>query len=136
MDTFNWSNYIIPPLFVGAAVVIKDVFVDGYSIRDSVLPVDVGMHVAAYLLSDVIVQFGINKMFEKSPDSALLEAGTDVVIQPLLHGTLTGLVRPMVHSEQTLIAHPISYFGSFVDGLVYNIVGKYLASPLVIYLSK
>ncbi len=136
MDTYNWSNYIFPPLIVGLSVVIKDKYVDGYDITNAVLLTDVGLHIVAYLLSDVIVQFGVNRMFEQNPDSDLLKAGTDIVVQPALHGVMTGVVRPMMHSEQTLLDHPITFFTSFTDGLVFNIVGKYLSSPLVIYFSN
>ena len=136
MDTYNWSNYIFPPIVVGLTAIIKDMYVDGYALSDGVLLTDVGLNVVAYLLADVIVQFGVNRMFEKSPDNELLKAGTDIVIQPVIQGLMIGTIRPMIHTRQTLVTHPITFFTSFVDGLVYNIVGKYLASPLVIYFSK
>lgn len=135
-DSFNWSNYIIPPIFVGISVLIKDAYVDGYSIKDAVVLTDVGVHIVAYLLSDVIVQFGINKMFDNSQGESLLRAGSDIVIQPGIHGLMTGLVRPMIHSEATLLNHPITFANSAIDGIVYNIVAKYLSSPLIVYLSK
>jgi hypothetical protein len=135
-DSVNWSNYIFPPLIVGVSVVIKDKYIDGYAFNDGVLLTDVGLHIVSYLLSDIIVQFGLNRMFESNPDSDLLKAGTDIVVQPALHGLMTGITRPLIHSEMTLIEHPINFFNSFTDGLIFNIVGKYLSSPLVIYFSK
>ena len=49
-NTFNWSNYVFPPLMVAVAVVVKDSFVDGYSFSSPVLLSDIGVNVAAYLL--------------------------------------------------------------------------------------
>ena len=78
-NTFNWSNYVIPPLFVASAVALKDLYVDGYNLSDGVLLVDIGLNVATYLFSDVVIEFGVNRMFEKSPDSQLLKAGTEII---------------------------------------------------------
>ena len=137
-DTTNFSSYVFPPLFVGIAVVIKDCFVDGYSISDQVLITDVGVNIAAYLLSDVIVQFGVDRMFSSagSGGQTILSSGTDIVLQPSLQGLMVGIVRPMIHSKATLINHPITFMSSFVDGAVYNIVAKYLSSPLVFYFEQ
>ena len=132
-DTTNWASYIIPPIFVGVAVVVKDSFVDGYSISSPVLLSDIGVNIVAYLLADVIVQFGLNKMFSSASGASILESGSDIVVQPAIHGLICGVVRPMIHSEQTLINHPITFMNSFVDGSVYNIVAKYLSSPLVLH---
>jgi hypothetical protein len=132
-DTFNWSNYIFPPIMVAMAVVVKDSMVDGYSLSSPVLLTDVGVNIVAYLLADVIVQFGLNKMFVNASGSSILESGSDIVVQPAIHGLICGVARPMIHSAQTLINHPITFTSSFVDGAVYNIVAKYLSSPLVVY---
>ena len=135
-NTSNWSNWVFPPLFVGIAVVVKDMVVDGYPINSPVLLTDIGINIVAYLLSDVIVQFGLNKMFSSDSSTGgqdLLATGTDIVIQPTLQGLMDGIVRPLIHSKQTLINHPITFMSSFVDGAVYNIVAKYLSSPLVYY---
>ena len=72
-------------------------------------------------------------MFSDVSGSSILESGSDIVIQPAIHGLLCGVIRPMIHSSQTLINHPITFTSSFVDGAVYNIVSKYLSSPLVVY---
>ncbi len=137
MDTSkSFSTYVFPPLFVAGAVALKDLYIDGYSISDGVLLVDIGLNVATYLISDVAIEFGVNRMFERSPDSDLLKAGSDIIVQPLLHGLILAGIRPMIHTQQTLITHPVTLFSSFVDGFIYNIVAKYLSSPLVIYFSK
>ena len=129
----NWATYVIPPIIVAISVVIKDDFVDGYPIKDSIVITDVGINITAYLLSDVIVQFGLNKMFTNTTGTGLtiLESGSDIVMQPIIQGLICGFARPLSHTEQTLITHPITFTSSFVDGVVYNIVGKYLSSPLV-----
>jgi hypothetical protein len=134
-DTFNWSSYVFPTIVVGIAVVVKDTFVDGYPISDPVVLTDIGLNIVAYLLSDVIVQFGVNRMFTNvaGAGESVLESGSDIILQPLLQGLMCGIVRPMVHTQQTLINHPITFMSSFVDGAVYNIVGKYLSSPIVFY---
>ena len=133
-DSINWAAYVFPVLAVGVAVVIKDSFVDGYAISDPVLLTDVGVNIVAYLLSDVIVQFGLNKMFtDAASGESILKSGSDLIVQPAIQGLLCGIVRPMIHSKQTLINHPITFTNSFVDGAVYNIVGKYISSPLVVY---
>ena len=107
-----------------------------YDIKSGVVLTDIGLNIVAYLLSDVIVQFGINRMFENSSGSELLRGGTDIVLQPAMHGLMVGVVRPLMHSETTILEQPVTFFNSFVDGLVYNIVGKYIASPLIIYFTK
>lgn len=137
-NTTNWSQYIFPPIFVALSVVVKDSLVDGYSITDAVLLTDIGVNVVAYLVSDVIVAFGLNKMFENSSTAgqSILSSGTDIVVQPTLQGLMVGIVRPMIHSKATLINHPITFMSSFVDGAVYNIVAKYLSSPLVLYFEE
>jgi hypothetical protein len=137
-DTSNWSQWVFPPLFVGIAVVIKDCFLDGYALNDVVLITDVGINIAAYLLSDVIVHFGVDKMFASSTTAgqSILSSGTDIVIQPALQGLIDGIVRPLIHSKATLINHPITFMSSFVDGATYNIVAKYLSSPLVYYFEE
>lgn len=129
----NWATYVIPPIIVAISVVVKDVFVDGYPMSDSIVITDVGINITSYLLSDVIVQFGLNKMFTDTSGTGqtILESGSDIVLQPVIQGLICGITRPLVHSKQTLITHPITFTSSFVDGLVYNIVGKYLSSPLV-----
>lgn len=132
-DTFNFSAYVFPPIMVAIAVVVKDSFVDGYPISSPVLLSDIGVNIVAYLLSDVIVQFGLNKMFASASGASILESGSDIVVQPAIHGLICGVTRPMIHSAQTLISHPITFTSSFVDGAVYNIVAKYLSSPLVVY---
>lgn len=135
-DTFNWSTYIFPPLMVGIAVIVKDSLVDGYRLNSPVLLSDVGINIVAYFLADVIVQFGLNRMFTDSSGSSILESGSDIVVQPAIHGVICGFARPMIHTKQTLINHPITFQSSFVDGAVYNIVAKYLSSPLVIYFAS
>jgi hypothetical protein len=134
-DSTNFSNYVFPPLMVGLAVVIKDAVVDGYALSSPVLLADVGINIVAYYLADVIVQFGVNRMFDSSNGETILQSGSDIVLQPTIHGLICGVTRPMVHSQQTLITHPITFTSSFVDGAVYNIVAKYLSSPLVLYFS-
>ena len=136
LESMNWSNYIFPPIVVGISVIVKDVFVDGYRLQSGFVMTDVGLNIVAYLLSDVIVQFGINRMFEKSADSELLKGGTDIVLQPALHGLMVGIARPLMHAQTTVIRQPVTFFNSFVDGLVYNIVGKYIASPMIVYFTK
>lgn len=132
-DSTNFSNYVFPPIMVALAVIVKDSLVDGYSMSSPVLLSDIGINIAAYLVADVIVQFGLNRMFSDASGSSILESGSDIVVQPAIHGLICGLVRPMIHSPQTLIFHPITFSSSFIDGAVYNIVGKYLSSPLVVY---
>ena len=134
-DTTNWPQFIFPPLFVAAAVVVKDVFLDGYALNDIVLLTDIGFNVTAYLLSDVIVQFGLDKMFTSSTTAgqSILSSGTDIVVGPALQGLMVGLIRPMIHSAPTLVNHPITFMSSFVDAATYNIVARYLSSPLVYY---
>ena len=130
----NWASYLIPPIFVGIAVVIKDVFIDGYPIGDDIVITDVGINMSAYLISDLIVNLGLNKMFSNvGTGSSILESGSDIILQPVIQGLICGIARPLVHSEQTLIAHPITFTSSFTDGLVYNIIGKYVSSPIVDY---
>lgn len=137
-ETTNWSNYVFPPLMVGLSVIVKDKFVDGYALSDIVLLTDIGVNIAAYLLSDVIVQFGLNRMFTNASTGGqtILESGSDIILQPLIQGLMVGITRPMIHSERTLINHPITFLNSFVDGAVYNIVAKYTSSPLVFYFSQ
>ena len=135
-SSFNWANWVLPPLFVASEVVINDVFVKGYHISDPVVLVDLGLYVTLYLLSDIVVQFGLDKIFTSSTSGSgedLLQSGTDIVIQPALEGLFAGLIRPMIHSQQTLISHPITFLNSFIDGMIYNITAKYLSSPIVFY---
>ena len=133
VDTTNWSSWVFPPIFVGLAVVVKDVFIDGYTINNPVVLVDIGLNIVAYLLSDVLVQFGLNRMFMSSDGETLLESGSDIVLQPAIHGLAMGFIRPMIHSQATLIDNPINFMNSFASGAVYNIVAKYVSSPLVFY---
>ena len=127
------ASYIIPPLIVGIAVVIKDVFVDGYPLEDAIVMTDVGINITAYLISDVFVEFIVNKAFSNTSGTgqSVLESGSDIVMQPLIQGLICGIARPLVHSRQTLITHPITFMSSFVDGFLYNIVAKYLSSPIL-----
>lgn len=133
-NSVNFSNYIFPPLMVGIAVVVKDAAVDSYPLSSPVLLADIGINIVAYYLSDVIVQFGLNRMFTTAASGeSVLESGSDIVLQPVFHGLINGFVRPMIHSNQTLLMHPINFSNSFIDGAVYNIVAKYLSSPIVVY---
>ena len=132
-DSINFSAYIFPPIVVAIAVVIKDSVVDGYALTSPVLLTDIGVNIIAYLLSDVIVQFGLNAMFKDSSGESILKSGSDLIVQPAIQGLLCGIARPMIHSRQTLINHPITFTSSFVYGAVFNIVGKYISSPLVVY---
>ena len=127
------ASYIIPPLIVGIAVIIKDTMVDGYPISDAIVMTDVGINITAYLISDVFVEFIVNKAFTNTSGTgqSVLESGSDIVLQPLIQGVICGIARPLVHSRQTLITHPITFTSSFVDGLIYNILGKYLSSPIL-----
>ena len=129
----SWGSYIIPPIIVGIAVVVKDVFVDGYPLEDAVVLTDVGINITAYLISDIFVEFIVNKAFTNTSGAgqSVLESGSDIVMQPLVQGLICGIARPLVHSQQTLITHPITFTSSFVDGVVYNIVAKYLSSPIL-----
>ena len=127
----SWGSYIIPPIIVGIAVVVKDVFVDGYPLEDAVVLTDVGINITAYLISDVFVEFVVNRIFTNTSGQSVLESGSDIVLQPLIQGLVCGIARPLVHSRQTLITHPITFTSSFVDGVVYNIVAKYLSSPIL-----
>ena len=129
----SWGSYIIPPIIVGIAVIIKDTLVDGYPISDQIVMTDVGINITAYLISDVFVEFIVNKAFSNTSGTgqSVLESGSDIVMQPLIQGLICGVARPLVHSQQTLITHPITFMSSFVDGLIYNILGKYLSSPLL-----
>ena len=127
----SWGSYIIPPIIVGIAVVVKDVFVDGYPLEDAVVLTDVGINITAYLISDVFVEFVVNRIFTNTSGQSVLESGSDIVLQPLVQGVICGIARPLVHSQQTLITHPITFTSSFVDGIVYNIVAKYLSSPIL-----
>ena len=138
-DTNNWSSYVFPTIFVAIAVVIKDVLVDGYAFDNQVLIVDIGLNTAGYLLSDVIVHFGFDKMFATASTAGgenILSSGADLVVQPALQGLMVGSIRPFIHSTATLITHPITFMSSFVDAATYNIVGKYLSSPLVYYFEE
>ena len=127
------ATYIIPPIIVGIAVVIKDVWVDGYPLEDAVVLTDVGINITAYLISDIFVEFIVNKAFTNTSGTgqSVLESGSDIVMQPLIQGLICGVARPLFHSQQTLITHPITFTSSFVDGVVYNIVAKYLSSPIL-----
>ncbi len=129
----SWGSYIIPPIIVGIAVIIKDVFVDGYPLEDAIVMTDVGINITAYLISDVFVEFIVNKAFSNTSGAgqSVLESGSDIVLQPLVQGLICGVGRPLFHSRQTLITHPITFMSSFVDGLIYNILGKYLSSPIL-----
>ena len=127
----SWGSYIIPPIIVGIAVVVKDVFVDGYPLEDAVVLTDVGINITAYLISDIFVEFVVNRIFTNTSGQSVLESGSDIVLQPLIQGVICGIARPLVHSQQTLITHPITFTSSFVDGLIYNILGKYLSSPIL-----
>ena len=127
------ASYVIPPIIVGIAVIIKDVFVDGYPLEDAIVMTDVGINITAYLISDVFVEFIVNKAFLNTSGAgqSVLESGSDIVLQPLIQGVICGIARPLVHSQQTLITHQITFTSSFVDGLIYNILGKYLSSPIL-----
>ena len=127
------ASYIIPPIIVGIAVIVKDVFVDGYPLSDNIVMTDVGINITAYLLSDVFVEFIVNKAFSNTSGAgqSVLESGSDIVMQPLIQGLICGVVRPLVHTRQTIITHQITFMSSFVDGLIYNILGKYLSSPIL-----
>ena len=127
------ASFIIPPIIVGIAVIIKDTMVDGYPISDAIVMTDVGINITAYLISDVFVEFIVNKAFTKTSGTGqtVLEAGSDIVLQPLIQGLVCGVARPLFHSQQTLITHQITFTSSFVDGLIYNILGKYLSSPIL-----
>ena len=82
----SWGSYIIPPIIVGIAVVVKDVFVDGYPLEDAVVLTDVGINITAYLISDVFVEFIVNKAFLNTSGAgqSVLESGSDIVLQPLI----------------------------------------------------
>ena len=127
------ASYIIPPIIVGIAVIVKDVFVDGYPLSDNIVMTDVGINITAYLLSDVFVEFIVNKAFSNTSGTgqSVLESGSDIVMQPLIQGLICGIARPLVHTRQTIITHQITFMSSFVDGLIYNILGKYLSSPIL-----
>ena len=126
----SWGSYVIPPIIVGISVIIKDTLVDGYPISDAIVMTDVGINITAYLISDVFVEFIVNKAFTNTSGTgqSVLESGSDIVMQPLVQGLICGVARPLFHSQQTLITHPITFTSSFVDGVVYNIVAKYLSS--------
>ena len=127
------ASYVIPPIIVGIAVIIKDTMVDGYPISDDIVMTDVGINITAYLLSDVFVEFIVNKAFSNTSGAgqSVLESGSDIVMQPLIQGLICGVARPLVHTRQTIITHQITFMSSFVDGLIYNILGKYLSSPIL-----
>ena len=127
----SWGSYIIPPIIVGIAVIIKDTMVDGYPLSDKIVFTDVGINISAYLISDLFVEFVVNKAFTNTSGvgQSVLESGSDLVLQPVVQGLICGIARPLVHASQTLITHPITFMSSFVDGVVYNIVAKYLSSP-------
>ena len=127
------ASYIIPPIIVGISVIIKDVFIDGYQLDDALVMTDVGINITAYLISDVFVEFFVNKAFTNTSATgqSVLESGSNIVMQPLIQRLICGIARPLVHTRETLITHPITFTSSFVDGLIYNILGKYLSSPIL-----
>ena len=114
-------------------VVVKDVFIDGYPLSDNIVMTDVGINISAYLISDVFVEFVVNKAFSNTSGvgQSVLESGSDIVMQPLIQGFFCGIARPLVHTRQTIITHQITFMSSFVDGLIYNILGKYLSNPIL-----
>ena len=125
------ASYVIPPIIVGIAVIIKDTMVDGYPLSDEIVMTDIGINITAYLISDVFVEFVVNRIFTNTSGQSVLESGSDIVMQPLIQGLVCGIARPLVHTRQTLITHQITFTSSFVDGILYNIIAKYFSSPLL-----
>lgn len=139
-ENANWSNFVIPPLFSALIALVKNVLGEGLPPNNPIVLVDVGVNTGAYLVSDLITIFGLDRAFkdvDNKDTNTILEQGTNVVMEPLLHGLLTGIILPFVHSEPTVRSMKTSvlenhtFKNSFLDGVANHIIASYTSKPLV-----
>jgi hypothetical protein len=134
----NWSNFVIPPLFSATIALVKNVLGEGLAPNNPVVWVDVGVNTGAYIVSDLITIFGIDKAFTDQT----LQDGTNVVVEPLLHGLLTGVILPFVHSEPTIrgmttsVRNNHTFQNGLMDGIANHIIADYASKPLVDLISS
>jgi len=90
------TDIVIQPALVGALVALKEILYDGYLPESPHLWMDVGMHVAAKLISiGVTVEFLVPMVGQAAR-----------LADPLMHGAMTGLIK-----EQFIDSNSISMLG-------------------------
>jgi len=138
----DWYSYLVPMAFVGTSVFLNDVFGSGYLPDSPFLWIDVGTQMFSYMLSKMVIEYSFDKMFP----AGFFENGFNLVAQPLLHGSMSGLIsefsihKPSIRSIQFIadrsgklpdLNKHTGFMDGFKTGAVYNIVGTYLSMPII-----
>ena len=134
-------SYIVPPLFIGGITALKMVYAEGYDISSPLTISEVMINIGAYEISKLFTEMFLDKMMT----SGVMISGTNHVIEPLLAGSIVGLVpvtllgaddrrilQRLAYVGGRGVARPSSetFFTKFLDGVVINILGTWLSQPL------
>jgi hypothetical protein len=137
----DWYSYLVPTLFVGTSVFLNDVFGSGYLIDSPFLYIDIGTQMLSYTFSKLIIEYSFDKIFP----AGFFENGFNLVAQPLVHGTISGLIgefsihKPSIRTIKYIAGSGgklpaethMGFFDGFKSGIGYNIIGTYLSMPII-----
>lgn len=138
----DYKSFFIQPIFVTLLVFCKNVLGDGYLPESPHVWMDVLGNIASFMTSKLIVELWFDKLFT----SGLMENGFNVIVEPLVHGSINGLIKHMEVNTSTLnylgvfrnlgegklpLPSHYSFLNGFEDGIVYNMMANYLSQPLI-----
>ena len=140
----TWLQYTIPPIMIAVIVFIKNTVGDKSLPEDPRVWIDVFSNVFGFLFSKTFIEKGVD-MFH---DATFLRMGFDIVMEPLVHGSLNGVLRRFSYSSISIgniesqlfqrglsgglasLTHRYTFMDGFKEGALYNIMGNYFAGPL------
>lgn len=127
-------DYVIPSIIAGSIRFIHDVFGLYYLPQDPVVWIDTLLSAGAYVTADLIGEFGLQKMTENKFGKEAIE----MIINPVTHGAITGIVAPILHSEDITVQLANfqagindSFMEEFATGFLNHILAQHLGYPLV-----
>lgn len=140
MDKF--LDYVVPTLFTGILAFSYNVFGHGYLPESPHVWIDTVANMTEFMAAKLITEMTVDKVLSGS-DFAM--KGADLVMEPLLHGLLNGIVKPFqinmdsvnalgfvgsLYKGKAPLPQHYTFNNGFMDGLQYNIGGTYLAMPI------
>ena len=135
-------GYILPPLFVAGITAARLSYMEGHSIDSEYAIAEILINIAGYETAKLCTELFLDKMLT----NGLMIEGTNHVFEPLIHGTVVGLVPMTLLGEdqrynlQALgnlgrdrrlsIASQETFFSKFIDGVVTNVMSTWLSQPI------
>ena len=135
----KWSDFIIPPILIAGMTAVKDIYGLFILPEDPVFWIDIATQSGSYIISDLIVQYAIEKQIK----SKFGREVSEMLFQPTLHGLTSSIITTNVHNQDVLAQLTQfqagrfgSYLTNFIDGFTLHVLAQHLGSPLVDAINK